>query len=241
MTGKLEGKTAVVTGGSRGIGRAIVTRLAADGASVIFGYRARSAEAAELERTVPGARAVQADLAQPGAVHRLLDLAGDNLDILVANAAASFTRTPFADITEAEYDRIFTVNTRSTFQAIQYAATHMRDNGRIITVSTINTVLPFPGDGVYIGSKGAVEQFAAVAAKELGPRGITVNTVSPGATDTDLLRSTNTEEGLALSARLSPLGRLGEPEDIADVVAFLAGPDGRWITGQNIHASGGII
>jgi 3-oxoacyl-[acyl-carrier protein] reductase len=241
MTGRLEGKTAVVTGGSRGIGRAIVTRLAADGAGVIFGYRDRSSDAAELENSVPGTRAVQADLAEPHAIRTLMEQAGDDLDILVANAAAATVPTLLADITDDEYDRIFAVNAKSTFHAIQYAATHMRDNGRIITLSTLNTTIPFPGGSLYIGSKGAVEQFAAVAAKELGPRGITVNTVSPGATDTELLRSTNTEEGLALSARLAALGRLGQPEDIADVVAFLASPEGRWITGQNIHANGGIL
>jgi 3-oxoacyl-[acyl-carrier protein] reductase len=93
---------------------------------------------------------------------------------------------------------------------------------------------------VYAGSKGALEQFTAVAAHELGPRGITVNTVSPGATDTDLLRSTNTPEGVEMFKRFTPLGRLGEPADVADVVAFLAGPDGRWMTGQNLRASGGV-
>jgi 3-oxoacyl-[acyl-carrier protein] reductase len=116
----------------------------------------------------------------------------------------------------------------------------MRDHGRIITISTLNTTVAAPGGSLYVGSKGAVEQFSAVAAKELGARGITVNTVSPGATDTELLRSTNPPEALERAALLSPLGRIGQPEDVADVVAFLAGPDGRWITGQNLHAGGGI-
>jgi 3-oxoacyl-[acyl-carrier protein] reductase len=109
-----------------------------------------------------------------------------------------------------------------------------------VTLSTLNTRLAVPGISVYAGSKGAVEQFSAVAAKELGSRGITVNVVSPGATDTELLRSTNSPEGLVMAAKLSPLGRLGEPADIADVVAFLVGPDGRWLTGQNLEASGGL-
>jgi len=239
MTGPLTGKTAVVTGGSRGIGRAIVERLALDGAAVIFGYRSRDDDAKAVEEQVPSARGFRADLAEPGAVLELLERA-DTLDILVANAAATFVPTPIADVTDEEYDRIFAVNARATFRAIRYAARHMRDHGRIIAISTLNTTSAAPGGSLYVGSKGAVEQFAAVAAKELGVRGITVNTVSPGATDTELLRSTNPPEALELAARMSPLGRLGRPADVADVVAFLAGPDSRWITGQNIHAGGGI-
>jgi 3-oxoacyl-[acyl-carrier protein] reductase len=240
MRQTLAGKTAVVTGGSRGIGRAIVTRLAADGATVVFGYRERVAEAGEVERSVPGARAVQADLAEPGAAEKLLRQAGDELDILVINAAASFTPAPIAELTEDEYDRMFAINTKATFLALRYAARHMRDGGRIITISTLNTVRPAPGASLYAGSKGAVEQFSAVAAKELGGRGITVNTVSPGATDTELLRSANPPEALEKAAGMTALGRLGTPEDVADVVAFLAGPDGRWMTGANLHAGGGI-
>jgi len=239
MTGTLMGKTAVVTGGSRGIGRAIVERLARDGATVIFGYRSRDDDAKAVEEAVPSAHGFRADLAEPGAISTLLARA-DNLDILVNNAAAAFTPTPIAEVTEEEYDRIFAVNAKATFQAIQYAARHMRDNGRIITISTLNTKMAPLGGSLYVGSKGAVEQFGAVAARELGARGITVNVVSPGATDTELLRSTNTAEALAGAARMSPLGRLGAPADIADVVAFLAGPDGRWMTGQNLHATGGI-
>jgi 3-oxoacyl-[acyl-carrier protein] reductase len=239
MTGPLTGKTAVVTGGSRGIGRAIVERLARDGATVIFGYRNRDDEARAVEEAVPAARGFRADLAEPGAILELLECA-EHLDILVANAAAAFTPTPIADVTDDDYDRNFAVNAKATFRAIRYAAQHMRDHGRIITISTLNTTAPAPGGSLYVGSKGAVEQFGAVAARELGARGITVNTVSPGATDTELLRSTNPAEALERAARITPLGRLGQPADIADVVAFLAGPDGRWLTGQNLHAGGGI-
>jgi 3-oxoacyl-[acyl-carrier protein] reductase len=239
MTGPLTDKTAVVTGGSRGIGRAIVERLARDGARVIFGYRSRDDEARAVEQAVPSARGFRADLAVPGVIQELLERA-DHLDILVANAAAAFVPTPIADVTDEEYDRIFAVNTKATFQAIRYAARHMRDHGRIITISTLNTTSPAPGGSLYVGSKGAVEQVGAVASRELGARGITVNTVSPGATDTELLRATNAPEALERAAQMTPLGRLGRPADIADVVAFLAGPDGRWITGQNIHAGGGL-
>ena len=239
MTGTLTGKTAVVTGGSRGIGRAIVERLARDGATVIFGYRSREEDAKAVEAAVPAARGFRADLAEPGAIEHLLERA-EQLDILVANAAASFVPAPIADATDEEYDRIFAVNAKATFQAIRYAARHMRDHGRIITLSTLNTVSPAPGGSLYVGSKGAVEQFAAVASRELGARGITVNSVSPGATDTELLRSANPPEALERAAQMTPLGRLGQPADVADVVGFLAGPDGRWITGQNLRAGGGL-
>ena len=231
----------MVTGGSRGIGRAIVERLARDGARVVFGYRSRDDEAEAVEAAVPSARGVRADLGDPGAVLALLEEAGDELDILVTNAAESIGSVRIADVSEDDYDRVFAVNAKATFLAIQYAARHMRDGGRIITISTLNTLRRGPGVSLYAGSKGAVEQFTAVAARELGARGITANVVSPGATDTELLRSTNPPEALDMAAQMSPLGRLGQPADVADVVAFLAGPDGRWMTGQNLQAGGGII
>jgi len=240
MAGVLDGKTAVVTGGSRGIGRAIVERLTRDGATVIFGYLSRADDARAVEHATAGrATGVRADLTAPDGV-ALLFKEADQLDILVNNAAARFVPVPIADVTEEEYDRIMAVNAKAVFRAIQYAARHMRDNGRIISISSLNTVSAAPGGSLYIGSKGAVEQFGAVAAKELGARGITVNTVSPGATDTELLRSTNSPENLEMAAAMTPLGRLGQPADVADVVAFLAGPDGRWMTGQNLRAGGGL-
>jgi 3-oxoacyl-[acyl-carrier protein] reductase len=243
----LEGKGALVTGGSRGIGRAIVQRLAREGATVVFCYRDNEQAAAEVLRAVQasGGRAhgVRADLGDADAVAELLaeseaHLSG--LDILVNNAAAEFPPTPLAELDDEDFDRVMAINTRSVFFTLRHAARHMRDGGRIINISTINTVWPSPGIAAYAASKGAVEQLTAVAAWELGGRGITVNTVSPGATDTDLLRSTNPPGVLERAAQLSPLGRVGQPSDIADVVAFLAGPDGGWMTGQNIRAGGGI-
>jgi 3-oxoacyl-[acyl-carrier protein] reductase len=143
-------------------------------------------------------------------------------------------------VTEEEYDRVMAVNTKSVFFALQHAARHMRDDGRIVLISTLNTTMAAPGAALYGGSKGAIEQFGKALARELGPRRITVNTVSPGATDTDLLRGTNSPEQREAAKTWTPLGRLGEPADIADVVALLAGPDARWITGDNIHAGGGL-
>lgn len=245
--GVLSGKGAVVTGGSRGIGRAVVERLAGLGATVVFGYRRNAEAAAEVEQAVKaaGGRAypVAADLSAPEAVRQLFEQAEQHLpglDVLVNNAADSSRPVLLADLTEVDYDRVMAVNARSVFLALRHAARHMRDGGRIINLSTLNTVLPSPGLTAYAGSKGAVEQFTAVAARELGGRGITVNTVSPGAIDTDLLRSTNTKEGLERVVRMTPLGRLGRPADVADVIAFLAGPEGGWLTGQNIRASGGL-
>jgi 3-oxoacyl-[acyl-carrier protein] reductase len=242
--GALDGKGAVVTGGSRGIGRAIVARLVADGARVVFSYRQdeRGAEQVVAE-TTGRAVAVQVDLGVPEDLERLfeeIEKRLDGLDILVNNAAMNLPR-PIAETPDEEYDRVMAVNAKAVFRTIQYAARHMREGGRIVNLSTANTSFAVPGVSVYAGSKAAVEQFTRVAAKELGGRGITVNTVSPGATDTDLLRGTNTQEGLDFSVSLTPLGRLGQPADIADVVAFLVGPDGRWVTGQNLVASGGLI
>jgi 3-oxoacyl-[acyl-carrier protein] reductase len=240
----LDGKGAVVTGGSRGIGRAIVARLVADGATVVFTYQQDERAAAQVvEESAGRATAVRADLGVRDDLERLFEEVGkrlDGLDILVNNAATGVPK-PLAETTEEEYDRTMAVNTKAVFLTLQYAARHMRDGGRIVNLSTANTAGSFPGVGVYSGSKAAVEMFTRVAARELGARGITVNAVSPGATDTDMLRGHNTQEGLDFSVALTPLGRLGQPSDIADVVAFLVGPDGRWVTGQNVIASGGLV
>ncbi|MFE3503843.1 glucose 1-dehydrogenase [Kitasatospora sp. NPDC059160] len=242
-----EGRPAVVTGGSRGIGRAIVERLAREGADVVLGYATdRAAAEAVVDAVAAGggrAWAVPADLAEPGAAERLMATAEEllgGLDILVNNAARSFAPTPLADLDDTAFDAVLAVNTRAVFATVRYAARRMRDGGRIVNISSVNTVRPVPGIAAYAASKGAVEQLTAVAAAELGPRGITVNTVSPGATDTDLLRAANPPEALDRVAGLTPLRRLGQPEDIADVVAFLAGPDARWVTGQNLRATGGL-
>jgi 3-oxoacyl-[acyl-carrier protein] reductase len=236
----LTGKTAVVTGGSRGIGRAIVRRLAADGARVVFSYRQDQAAADALAREVGDAVAVRADQEDPRSIEVLFGPVADGLDILVNNAAIT-APAPISDITPELFDRAMMVNAKFPLLAMRHAEPLMRDGGRIINISSLNTVLPGPGIALYCASKAALEQFTKVAAREFGPRGITVNTVSPGATDTELLRAGNPPEALEQWTTLTALGRLGEPADIADVVAFLAGPDARWITGQNIQANGGLI
>ena len=242
----LEGRAAIVTGGSRGIGRAVVERLARDGAGVVFSYlREKDAAASVVDgvQAVGGvAHAVRADLADVDDVRRLFDDAErllGGLDILVNNAAVN-RLVSLADATEDDYDAVMDANVKGTFVALQEAARRMRDNGRIVTISTLNTVLPAPTNGLYQASKAAVELLTRTASKELGSRGIVANIVSPGATDTDLLRATNTPETLAQIPGMTPLGRLGQPADIADVVAFLAGPDSGWMTGQNLQATGGL-
>ena len=238
----LTGKTALVTGGSRGIGRAIVRRLAADGARVVFTYHsASSSEAADaLVAELGNAVAVRCDQADPATLPAVFDPVRDGLDILVNNAAVSFRR-PIAELTEEDYDRVMTINAKFPLLTIREATGLLPDGGRIVNVSSLNTALPGPGLALYCASKAALEQFTAVAARELGPRGITVNTVSPGATDTEMLRAANPPEALERTAALTALGRLGRPDDIAAVVAFLAGPDAAWLTGQNLRATGGLL
>ncbi|MDT9682155.1 SDR family oxidoreductase [Streptomyces sp. TRM76323] len=247
--GVLRGRTAVVTGGSRGIGRGIVERLAADGAEVVFNYVRDREAAEEVVREVKaaggGARAVRLDLAEPGAAEELMRTASEGsaageVSVLVNNAAIGFSPTPLDETGEELFDRAMAVNAKAAFLTVRYAARFMPEDGRIVNISTLNTVRPGRGIVPYMMSKGALEQLTAAAAMELGPRRITVNTVSPGATDTDLLRGTNPPEALEMAVGLTPLGRLGEPADVAAVVAFLVGPDGAWITGQNLRATGGL-
>ncbi|MFG3698616.1 SDR family oxidoreductase [Micromonospora sp. NPDC047620] len=237
---RLTGKTALVTGGSRGIGRAIVHRLAREGATVVFTYRENRAAADDLVSQLAGTIAVRADQEDLTNISAMFQPVRDGLDILVNNAAVN-PRALIADITEDEFDRVLTVNTKFPVLAMREAAPVLRDKGRIINISTLNTVVPAPGHSLYCASKAALEQFTAVAAREFGARGITVNTISPGATDTDLLRAANPPEALAQTAAVTALQRLGRPDDIAAVVAFLAGSDAQWITGQNIRATGGLL
>jgi len=239
----LAGKTALVTGGSRGIGRAIVQRLTRDGAEVVFSFIHHETAASAVVAAAGGrAHAVRADLALVADVRRLFDQAErlvGGLDILVNNAGVVTTGL-VATAAEEDYDRVMAVNAKGAFFALQEAARRLRDGGRIVNVSTAKTALPSRGVAIYAASKAAVEQFTLVAARELGGRGITVNTVSPGAADTEMLRAANPPEAIERFKAATPLGRLGQPADIADVVAFLVSPDARWLTGQHLRAAGGI-
>jgi len=246
MTG-LRDKRALVTGGSRGIGTAIVERLAGDGVAVVFSYLTSSGSAADIVAKIAAAggtaHAVQADLGDMAAAARLYGEAEDligPLDILVNNAGM-VSGDLMADTTDEVFDRVYAVNVKSPFILMREASKRLRDGGRVINISTLNTVMVGPRMAPYASSKAALELLGRVAAYELGARGITVNSVLPGATDTELFRDNNPEESRKALLSLTALGRIGEPADIADVVAFLAGDDGRWVTGQSIRAAGGLL
>ncbi|MEV0648273.1 SDR family oxidoreductase [Phytomonospora sp. NPDC050363] len=239
----LVGKTALVTGGSRGIGRAIVERLTDDGVRVAFGYH-RDDDAAGEVAAATGAHPIRSDIATRAGVGELVERADEllgGLDALVNNAAVWLPRSRFDEADEATYDRAMSVNAKSVFFAIQQAAPRLRDGSRIVNLSSIATRRPTPGNAIYAAGKAAVEQFTAIAAQELGDRGITVNCVAPGATDTALLQQSLPPQLLARAARNTLFARLGTGRDIAGVVAFLLGPDSAWITGQTIGANGGLL
>ena len=245
--GTLDGKGALVTGGSRGIGRAIVRRLAADGAAVVFSYLRNEAAAQSAVREVAeaGGRAlaVRADQGSLADLRRLAGQAGeylDGLDIVVINAAGGLPEA-IDTVTEEVYDQFMAVHAKGPFFLIQHAGRALRDGGRIIAISTVNTRIHPHGGALYTGAKGALENFTAVAAIEFGRRQITVNIVSPGFTDTELLRANNPGSTFEAEVARTALRRLGQPEDVAAVVAFLAGPDSGWISGQNLAADGGLL
>lgn len=242
--GKLNGKVALVTGASRGIGRGIAERLAKDGANIVVNYTRNADEAkkvvAGIEAMGVKAVAVQADVGKVSDVRRLFqetDKAFGRLDILINNAGI-FWAKPMADVTEDEYDQIFSINTKGQFFAMQEAANRMADGGRIVNISTGATQLAFPGISAYGGTKSALEFFTKVAARELGQRKITVNTVSPGYTETDMLSDPNFR---TIGIEASPLKRLGTTKDIADVVAFIVSEEAGWITGDTVQAGGGVV
>lgn len=239
----LEGKVAIVTGASRGIGQATSRRLAADGCAVVAGYGSSEQGAQETVASIEakGGRAVaiRADLADAAAIDELFARAADELggfDILV-NCAGTLTLGPVAESTDAELERVFAVNTFGTFRALRHAAREIRDGGRIVTVSTSVTGHPGPNLSVYAGSKGALEEFTRSLAYELAPRLVTVNAVCPGPTDTDMML----DEFREIGASWSVFNRLGRAEDLADAISLLVSERARWITGQTIHASGGVV
>ena len=247
MTTTENPRVAIVTGGSRGIGRQVAQRLAADGMAVVVNYAGNETEAkATVEAiTEQGGRAVaaRADVADADAVAALFDTAEQafgGVDVVVHAAGVMNAPTPIADIDLDELDRVHRTNIRGTFVVAQQAAKHVRDGGAIVTTSTSVLGLAFPGYGVYNASKGAVEAVTMILARELRGRDITVNTVAPGPTATALFLDGKDEATIEHLAKQPPLERLGRPEDIAEVVAFLAGP-ARWVNGQVLRANGGIV
>lgn len=246
----LAGKAALVTGSSRGIGRAAALRLAQDGARVAVHCRRRREEAEEVARLIREhggeALVLQADLAEAGAVDALfaeLDpwLGASALDIVVNNAAVHALAPFLEQATPASFDCTVATNLRAPFFIAQTAAARMGEGGRILFVGAVAARHAYPYDPVYAATKGALVSLALALARHLGPRGITVNTVVPGVTDTEMLDPHRDVPGVveAMVAETS-LARIGHPEDVADVIAALAGPDGRWVTGQAIDATGGL-
>ena len=242
----LTGKVAIVTGASRGIGRAIAERLGQEGAIAIINYKHSADKAEEVVSTIEAAGgkaiAIQADMSHLTDIRRLFQKVMnefDRFDILVNNAGVSLHKS-LEETTEEEFDRQFALNTKGAFFALQEAAREIANNGRIINISTGGTINGGANFAAYVGSKCALEGFGKCLAKELGHRGVTVNSVLPGVTETDMSLDTLSEEARQAMIAQTTLGRLGKPADIADVVAFLVSDQARWITGRSIPVDGGL-
>jgi 3-oxoacyl-[acyl-carrier protein] reductase len=240
-------KVAIVTGASGGIGGAVSERLARDGFTVVVNYAGKAQPAEDLVRQIEaaGGKAVahQADIADPEAVRKMFEAAQTafgGVDVLVNNAGIMKLAT-IADSDDALFDSQIAVNLKGTFNTLREAARRLRDGGRIVNVSSSVTGLLQPTYGVYAATKAAVEAMTSILTKELRGRNITVNAVAPGPTATKLFLDGKPQAVIDHLTKLAPLERLGQPEDIAAVIAFLVGPDGAWINGQTLRANGGII
>jgi 3-oxoacyl-[acyl-carrier protein] reductase len=242
-------KIAIVTGSSRGIGASIAKRLAIDGFSVVVNFAGRAAEAkavvAQIEASGGRAAAIQADVSVAAEVAALFDQAEKlfgGVDILVNNAGIIQPGlVPLAETDDSLFDRLLAVNLKGTFNTLRIAAKRIRQGGRIVNFSTSVVGLALPGYAVYAATKSAVETMTNIFAKELRGREITVNAIAPGPTATDLFLKGKTDEQVAHLAKMPPLERLAQPEDIANVVSFLVGPEGGWVNGQTLRANGGIV
>ena len=248
---ELKGKVAVVTGASRGIGKQTALRLGAQGATVVVHYRHQRAAADEVVRSIESgggsAFAVQSDFSDPKApraFYERLDpelearFGSNRFDILVNNAGAG-TRAVIEDVTEEAFDETLQVDLKAPFFLIKYASSRLRDGGRIVNVSSMGTRVAYPEMVAYSPAKAGLEALTLMLAPHFGPRGITVNAVLPGATATDMNPGATDPVRSREIAQTIALRRVGQPEDIADIIAFLVSDAGRWITGQRIDASGG--
>jgi 3-oxoacyl-[acyl-carrier protein] reductase len=242
-------RVAIVTGASRGIGSEIAKKLASNGFAVVVNYAGNKQKADEVVNVIKAIGgegiSVQGDVSNSKDVAYLFDIAEQEfggIDVLVNNAGIQTpTAINIADTDDELYDRIFNTNTRGTFFLLRQAAKRLREGGHIVNFSTSAVGLAMPGYAVYAGSKAAVEIFTNIMAKELRGRNITVNAVAPGPTATDLFYQGKSEELIQKFAQQSPLERLGQPEDIANAVAFLVSPAGSWVNGQIIRVNGGIV
>jgi 3-oxoacyl-[acyl-carrier protein] reductase len=241
------GKVAIVTGASRGIGSAVAERLGRDGFAVIVNYSgsAEAADALVRKITEGGGRAlaVKADVSDPGAVREMFETTVakfGGVDVLVNNAGI-MTLSNLADTDDASFDRQIAINLKGTFNTLREGARRLRSGGRIINLSSSVVVLLQPTYGIYAATKAGVEAMTSVLTKELRGRNITVNAIAPGPVATELFLKGKPQGVIDHLAKLAPLERLGEPDDIARVASFLAGPDGAWINGQVLRPNGGII
>ncbi|ADV11969.1 SDR family oxidoreductase [Mesorhizobium sp. BR1-1-3] len=240
-------RTAIVTGASKGIGAAIAQRLARDGVAVVVNYARGRAEAEELVRAIEtgGGRAiaVQADIANPNGIAVLFD-AGEKafggIDILVNNAGI-MKISPIAQTDDASFDTQIAINLGGVFRGMREGARRLRDGGRMVNFSSSVVGLYQSGYGVYAATKAGVEAMTHILAKELGARRVTVNAVAPGPIETALFTDGKSEAQIEAIGKMIPLGRLGQPDDIAGLVSFLAGPDSFWVNGQIIRANGGVV
>ena len=248
---ELSGKIAIVTGASRGIGKQTALKLGASGATVVVHYRNSKAAAEDVVRQIEANGGsgfpVQADFSDPAAprhFYEVLDpelqqrFGSNRFDILVNNAGAG-TRAVIEDVSEANLDETLQVDLKSPFFLIKYASARIRDGGRIVNVSSMGTRVAYPEMAAYSPAKAGLEALTLLLAAHLGPRGITVNVVLPGATATDMNPGAQDPQRSQQLAQTIALRRVGQPEDIADVIAFLVSDAGRWVTGQRIDASGG--
>jgi 3-oxoacyl-[acyl-carrier protein] reductase len=242
-------QVAIVTGSSRGIGAAIAQRLAQEGYAVVVNYAGNAAEAQGVVGAIEGAGgsalAVQADVADATAVKAMFDAAiaaFGRVDVLVNNAGIMPPALPhLADTDDQTFDRLFSVNVKGSFNTMRAAAAKLQHGGRIINFSTSMIGLALPGYAIYAATKGAIEVMTNILAKELRGRNISVNAVAPGPTATALFLDGKTPETIERMSKMAPLERLGQPEDIAAAVSFLAGQDGGWINGQTLRANGGLV
>ncbi|CAN7171302.1 SDR family oxidoreductase [Variovorax sp. LjRoot290] len=242
-------QVAIVTGASRGIGAAIASRLAADGYAVVVNYAGNAQEAAKVVDGIAAAGgravAVQADVADPAAARRLFDeaiAAYGRVDVLVNNAGVMPPALPqLADTDDATFDRLFSVNVKGSFNTMREATTRLQTGGRILNFSTSVIGLGLPGYAIYGATKAAIEVMTNILAKELRGKGITVNAVAPGPTATALFLDGKSPEAVERFAKAVPLERLGTPEDIANTVALLVGPQAGWVNGQTLRANGGLV
>lgn len=242
---KLANKVILITGGSKGIGATIARCVSDQGAKVVVNYSGSDADADHVVNSINNnggeAIAVKADVRNPAAVNALFEKAityFGRIDVLINNAGIMVTK-PIKDTTDEEFERQFDINVKGVFNMLRKATTHLADNGSIINLSTTISRLMVPGYGTYTASKSAVEQLSRVLSREIG-RGINVNSISPGPTNTALFVEGKSQEVIARLAAMNPFNRIAEPEEIAKVVVFLASDDAKWINSQNIGINGGM-